>query len=172
VFPPPSEHDRNLSPDLLLEKRSRHDQNLSPDLSLEKRQASCKPYTLLWGRGTLEPGINNNTGFMLGNSIYQQLSKAQPGKWNSVGVNYNADFAGIYCVGMPGGYECMKQLTQLHTQCPQTKFVVGGFSQGAMVAHECVAFVPDDVRKQVAVCLSQSSKLILPKSSKLTNILP
>jgi hypothetical protein len=130
--------------------------------SLEKRQQSCKQHTLVWARGTMEPATNGGIGFMLGKSILNELSSSQPGKWNGVGVKYNPDFAGIYCVGLPGGLNCVDQITALNAKCPSTKFIVGGFSQGAMVAHNCVAFAPAKVKKQIAV----SHLRILPGVSK------
>jgi pimeloyl-ACP methyl ester carboxylesterase len=102
---------------------------------------------------------------MLGRPLLQQLNSAQPGKWDGVGVKYNNGFAGIYCVGLPGGVNCVQQITQLNARCPQTKFIVGGFSQGAMVAHNCAAFAPDKVKKKIAVSNLKTSLLILPGSS-------
>lgn len=119
--------------------------------SLEKRQQPCKQHTLVWARGTMEPSTNGGMGFMFGKSLLNELSSSQPGTWSGVGVKYNPDFAGIYCVGLPGGLNCVDQITTLNARCPSTKFIVGGFSQGAMVAHNCVAFAPAKVKKQIAV---------------------
>lgn len=120
------------------------------DDSLEKRQLSCKPYALVWARGTGEPASNGGMGSMMGKQLLQRLNSAQPGKWNGVGVKYNNGMAGIYCVGLPGGVSCVQEITRLNARCPQTRYIVGGFSQGAMVAHNCAAFAPENVKKKIA----------------------
>jgi len=115
--------------------------------TLEKRQGSCKPYTLLFARGTLEPGAMGST---VGPALSSGLSSSKPGKWRVTGVNYSADIAGDNCIGLPGGVACMNLLNKINKECPETKFVVSGYSQGAMVAHNCVAFATPEARKQVA----------------------
>ncbi|KAF2675229.1 cutinase-domain-containing protein [Microthyrium microscopicum] len=109
--------------------------------TLEERQ-SCKPYSLLFGRGTLE-------GAGLG-LVGRPLASAAGSNWTSQAINYDATMMGINCIGLPGGTKCVDQLNSLASKCPNTKIVVGGYSQGAMVARICVAYATPQARKQVA----------------------
>jgi len=113
----------------------------------ERRQGACKPYTLIFARGTTEPGTMGST---VGPSLSSGLRSAQAGKWDVEGVSYSADIAGDNCIGLPGGVKCMAQINKIAEKCPQTKMVVSGYSQGAMVARNCVAFATPQARKQVA----------------------
>lgn len=44
----------------------------------------------------------------------------------------------------------MTVLNKIAQTCPQTKVVVSGYSQGAMVARNCVGFASDAAKKQVS----------------------
>ncbi|KAF2397846.1 cutinase-domain-containing protein [Trichodelitschia bisporula] len=115
---------------------------------LTPRQAGgCKPYTLVFARGTTEPGT---MGMTVGPTLSSGLKSAMPGKWDVQGVSYTADIAGDNCIGLPGGVKCMAQINKIAAKCPSTKMVVSGYSQGAMVARICVAFAEEKARRQVA----------------------
>jgi hypothetical protein len=111
--------------------------------NLQPRQ-SCKANILLFARGTTEPGT---MGMTVGPALSAQLSS----KFSSVGVSYTADIEGINCIGLPGGVKCRDQLAKLAAQCPTSSFVLGGYSQGAMVARICAAYSTDDVKKRIKV---------------------
>lgn len=120
-------------------------------MTLEERQ-SCKPYALLFGRGTIEPqGLG-----MMG----KPLAAAAGSNWSSQAIVYDASLMGINCVGLPGGTKCVDQLNSLASKCPNSKIVVGGYSQGAMVARICVAYASEQARKQVAVSFQMRPYLI------------
>jgi cutinase len=111
-----------------------------------RQQTTCKPYTLLYARGTFEFGA---LGLTVGPQIKSALEKAQPGKWDIKGIEYNNDMSGNDCVGLPGGMKCLDVLKSTAAQCPDTKFVVSGYSQGAMVAHNCVAYAEEAIKSRV-----------------------
>ncbi|KAF2430231.1 alpha/beta-hydrolase [Tothia fuscella] len=113
---------------------------------LEKRQA-CTPYVLLYARGTTETGD-------LGLTVGPALAAGIRGKdWTVRGISsrdgYYADLPGIYCIGLPGGLACKDVLNKMSKSCPNSKFVTSGYSQGAMVARECVAFAEPEARAKV-----------------------
>ncbi|KAE9981278.1 hypothetical protein BLS_007650 [Venturia inaequalis] len=108
---------------------------------IEKRQGSCKAYSMIWGRGTTELGT-------MGSTVGPMLSTALGREWYVEGVSYTADLAGINCVGLPGGINCIKQIDALSAKCPSTKIVLAGYSQGAMVARICAAFAGEAAKKQ------------------------
>jgi hypothetical protein len=113
--------------------------------NLKPRQAGCKPYSLIFGRGTMErPGVG-----MLG----APLSSSLGSEWHTEAVSYDANLAGINCIGLPGGTKCVGQLNALAQRCPETKIIAGGYSQGAMVSRICVAYASEQAKKQVKVSL-------------------
>jgi hypothetical protein len=109
-----------------------------------RRRQSCKPNILLFARGTTEPGT-------MGMTVGPALSSALGSKFSSVGVSYTADVEGINCIGLPGGVKCRDQLAKLAAQCPSSNFVLGGYSQGAMVARICAAYSTDEIKKRIKV---------------------
>jgi hypothetical protein len=117
---------------------------------LEKQQG-CKPETLLWVRGTIEQGeFGDIMRFGLG--VQKAFSKAG---WGTIGLKdtdgYDAAESNNYCVGLPGGVACIPWLNQQVAKCPNTKFILGGYSQGAMVSRICIAFANEAAKKQVKV---------------------
>lgn len=69
--------------------------------------------------------------------------------WYVEGVSYSADMAGINCVGLPGGINCVKQLDAYAAKCPSAKIVLSGYSQGAMVARICAAYAGEAAKQQI-----------------------
>jgi hypothetical protein len=104
----------------------------------------CYPYTLLFARGTSETGL-------LGGSVGPLLKSSLGPEWYVEGVAYEANTEGIECLGMPGGVQCVKQIDELVERCPETTVVLGGYSQGAMVARVCAAFAGDDAKENIGV---------------------
>ncbi|KAJ5866220.1 hypothetical protein N7534_000773 [Penicillium rubens] len=76
----------------------------------------CKEYTFIFARGTSEMGN-------MGSVVTVQ------------GVTYPADAAGNGMMGGSGGPTMAKLVKQALSQCPKTKVLLGGYSQGAMVVH-------------------------------------
>ena len=107
---------------------------------------TCKPYTLLFARATGEFG---SMGLSVGPALQYNLNSAMPGRWDFKGIEYDNGQTGNDCVGLPGGMICLSVLNQTARVCPDTQIIVGGYSQGAMVAHNCVGYASEDVKKQV-----------------------
>lgn len=95
---------------------------------IEERQiATCKPNILIFVRGTFEPG---DVGLFVGNAVKSGLDSS---KWDVLGVDYDNSLDGDYCLGLPGGLKARQILESTVKQCPNSKFAMGGYSQGAMV---------------------------------------
>jgi hypothetical protein len=126
---------------------------------LEKRDG-CKPETLLWVRGTYEKGEFGAIA-KIGPGVQEAFSKAG---WDTMGLKesdgYDAAPANNYCVGLPGGVACVPWLNSLAAKCPNTKFVLGGYSQGAMVSRICIAFANDAAKKAVKVSITSKTQLL------------
>jgi cutinase len=99
----------------------------------------------------------------MGMSVGPSLKGALSSSWHVEGIDYDASMLGDYCVGLPGGVQCKKQLEALVTKCPNTKVVTSGYSQGAMVARICAAFASETAKKRIAVNLSISYSINVTK---------
>jgi len=103
----------------------------SSQISTAKR-ATCSPYTLIFARGTFEAGTLGDT---VGPALEFGLDAAAFGKWDIEGVSYDASEAGDDCLGLPGGAAATSLLESYVSSCPDTKIILSGYSQGAMVVH-------------------------------------
>jgi hypothetical protein len=148
--PPPSYNPKGSTPKASSSKREVAQEPETVQAPVEKRQA-CKEYALFYARGTLEPASTNNLGITMGSNIQSAIDKAMPGKWHTQGVQYPAALADNFCVGLPGGYNCMQQLNKYHESCPNTKLALAGYSQGGMVVRNCAAFISDSARSKIIV---------------------
>ncbi|EFQ35324.1 cutinase [Colletotrichum graminicola] len=104
---------------------------------IDARKASgCKAVTVLFARGTTEMGT---LGTVVGPGLQKALQSALGA--DSVtfeGVSYPADSFGISAEGVgsgPGSKAMTSQASEWLSKCPETKLVLTGYSQGAMVVH-------------------------------------
>ncbi|KAJ4293260.1 hypothetical protein N0V90_008542 [Kalmusia sp. IMI 367209] len=93
----------------------------------------CTGLTVIFARGTSETG---NVGTIAGPPMFKSLrSKLGGGKVTIQGVNYPADAAGNANLGASGGPKMAELVKAAKSQCPDSKIIVSGYSQGAMVVH-------------------------------------
>ncbi|EKG20603.1 Cutinase [Macrophomina phaseolina MS6] len=113
-------------------------------------QGSCKPVTLIFARGTFEL---SNMGSVVGPSLAQDLGQAIGTQNLAVqGVNYAADVGGIFTeiTGGAGTQAMLSVAQQALSKCPDTKLVLSGYSQGAMLVHNTASRMGDAASKVVA----------------------
>jgi cutinase len=121
----------------------------SSDAALTKRQyngdtfnqltdgTACRPVTVLFARGTTSPGNVGEAGSE-GPAFFNALASALGGASRLAiqGVNYSASVLGFLAGGdAAGGTTLFNLINQAATQCPNTKIVVSGYSQGAQLVH-------------------------------------
>ncbi|KAL4997039.1 cutinase-domain-containing protein [Aspergillus recurvatus] len=92
----------------------------------------CKDLTFIFARGTSEMG---NMGTVVGPKVSQALNSLTGNRVATQGVDYPADSAGNTNMGGSGGPKMASLVETALKQCPDTKVVLGGYSQGAMVVH-------------------------------------
>jgi len=93
----------------------------------------CTPLTVIFARGTGESG---NIGTVAGPPMFKSLrSKLGASGVTVQGITYPASSAGNANQGADGGPEMAKLVKQALSECPNTKVVVSGYSQGGMVVH-------------------------------------
>lgn len=90
--------------------------------------ASCADVEVVFARGTSElPGLG-----LAGGPFVNALKSDLAGKSvNSYAVQYAADI--LQTSAGPGATAMTNHVTSVAAQCPNTKFVLGGYSQGASV---------------------------------------
>ncbi|KAI9041092.1 carbohydrate esterase family 5 protein [Aspergillus affinis] len=96
----------------------------------------CKELTFIFARGTTEMG---NMGSVVGPPVAQNLNSLTGNKVAVQGVDYPASAEGNAMLGAAGGPKMASLVQQALKQCPKTKVVLGGYSQGAMVVHNAAS---------------------------------
>ncbi|KAK7747906.1 hypothetical protein SLS53_001158 [Cytospora paraplurivora] len=121
----------------------------------------CRTVTVIYARGTGQEGnIGESTD--VGPLFLDDLA-AIVGTENlaAQGVNYTADILGFEEGGDATGSALLANLATLaYTQCPDTKLVLSGYSQGAQLVHNAAKQISSDVTDFVA-----AGKLSQPTSS-------
>lgn len=99
---------------------------VAPQL-LPQAFASCPGVEVVFARGTDEPPGVGKVGAAFVDALRQQTSKSV----GSYGVNYpaNKDFL----AAADGANDASNHIQQMAGNCPNTKLVLGGYSQGAAV---------------------------------------
>ncbi|PSR75846.1 cutinase-domain-containing protein [Coniella lustricola] len=109
--------------------------NASP-LPESSARSSCTTYTLLFARGTTETGtLGTVVGPGLETSVQSALGTSQV---TVQGVTYAADVAGITSEATgsgPGSVAMAQDAATALSSCPNTKLILTGYSQGAIVVH-------------------------------------
>jgi cutinase len=91
----------------------------------------CSAVTLIFARGTTEVG---NMGTCIGPDLATELRKQIP-SLSVQGVDYPANSAGDTRYGASGGPYMAMLAREARLQCPDTKIVLAGYSQGARCLH-------------------------------------
>lgn len=106
--------------------------------------SSCAEYTLIFARGTAEPG---NMGVLVGPPLVWALQDIVGDSGLTIqGVNdYSASVEGYLEGGDPDGSANLASLVnEAYSSCPDTKLIVGGYSQGCQIVHNGIAEADTD----------------------------
>ncbi|KFY75163.1 hypothetical protein V499_04862 [Pseudogymnoascus sp. VKM F-103] len=114
--------------------------------------SACKAVTVIFARGTTESG---NVGALVGPPFFSALATAIGTENLAVqGVDYPADIAGFLAGGDAAGSKKMAELVgQAFTQCPDTKVVMSGYSQGGQLVHNAANQLSADNSAKVAAAV-------------------
>jgi len=97
----------------------------------QARAQGCAAVDVVVARGTQEPGY---LGSAVGDPLFAQLQRRVPASLSGYRVNYPADLTNIYSVG-DGSADLVAHLANQAAACPDQRFVLVGYSQGAVVVH-------------------------------------
>jgi len=103
---------------------------------------TCAKNILIWAKGTFEPG---SYGVFVGPSFTTGL----PSSWTTVGVDYDANVPGDFCLGLPGGMVAKDMINQAVQKCPESDIYLSGYSQGAMVVRNGLAYANPEAKTHV-----------------------
>ncbi|KAH7067107.1 cutinase-domain-containing protein [Paraphoma chrysanthemicola] len=96
-------------------------------------ESCCTDMTVIFARGTGETG---NVGTVSGPPMFKALrSKLGNDRVKVQGVDYPASAGGNANQGADGGKKMAELVAKALSQCPNTKVIVSGYSQGGMVVH-------------------------------------
>lgn len=101
--------------------------------------AACSDLDFVDARGTGEPGT---LGLIVGDPLYTALKKHISGKSiSSYAVNYPASLESGSA--SKGNADLVKHVTDQAAACPNQKFILGGYSQGANVVDNSIGISSD-----------------------------
>ncbi|MGE5697514.1 MAG: cutinase family protein [Candidatus Sericytochromatia bacterium] len=99
--------------------------------------APCPDVAVVFARGTDEPGGIGRVGQAFTDALQAQI----PGRTVSAyGVNYPASYD--FLAAQDGAIDATAYIRKIATQCPSTRFVLGGYSQGAAVMDMLIGIPP------------------------------
>lgn len=99
--------------------------------------ATCPDVAVVFARGTDEPGGIGRVGQAFADALQAQI----PGRTVSTyGVNYPASYD--FLAAQDGAIDATSYIRKTATQCPSTRFVLGGYSQGAAVMDMLIGIPP------------------------------
>ncbi|CAI6327552.1 unnamed protein product [Periconia digitata] len=116
----------------------------------------CREVTLIYARGTTQDG-NVGDAASEGPTFFNALAAALGGTSRLAvqGVDYAANVFGFLLGGDPAGVTKMGELiNQAATQCPSTKIVLSGYSQGAQVSQKAARGLSASVAGRVNAVLN------------------
>ncbi|PNH43695.1 hypothetical protein VD0004_g3840 [Verticillium dahliae] len=112
------------------------------------QNAPCAAVTVVFARGTTEPG---SVGLIAGPPFFDALRDQLGAETLAVqGVAYPATFAGFNRNGTDGVPSMTAFVDQAATRCPDTKIVMAGYSQGALVVRSTAAALPAGTMAKVS----------------------
>lgn len=99
--------------------------------------ATCPDYELIFGRGTSEPaGIGR-----VGQALADQLRASMGNRTlDTYGVNYPASYD--FLTAADGAVDATNRMATMAERCPSTRFILGGYSQGAAVVDMLMGIPP------------------------------
>lgn len=99
--------------------------------------ASCPDVAVVFARGTDEPSGVGRVGQAFADALQAQI----PGRTvTTYGVNYPASYD--FLAAQDGAIDATQFIRKTATQCPSTRFVLGGYSQGAAVMDMLIGIPP------------------------------
>ncbi|ETS82866.1 hypothetical protein PFICI_04742 [Pestalotiopsis fici W106-1] len=112
----------------------------------------CGDVVIVFARGTSEPG---NVGSLVGPPFFNEMRERLSTQGKSLAVqgvdDYVADVEGFLQGGDTKGSQRMADLiTQAQTQCPSSKVIMSGYSQGGQLVHNAAKLLPQSTMSDLS----------------------
>jgi cutinase len=104
---------------------------VTTNLGLRAQAGGCAAVDVVVARGTQEPGY---LGSVIGDPLYGTLLQALPVSAGAYRVNYPADLLDPASLSV-GTQDMTNHVIQQSVMCPDQRFILVGYSQGAAVVH-------------------------------------
>ncbi|KAL8383200.1 hypothetical protein RB595_006792 [Gaeumannomyces hyphopodioides] len=116
---------------------------------------ACRDVTLIYARGTSQQG-NVGDPAAVGPLMFNALAAILGADRLAVqGVTYAANVLGFLLGGDPNGANTMAgHVARATTQCPNTKIILSGYSQGAQLVHRAAGQLTAEVAGRVTAALT------------------
>ncbi|PVH77980.1 carbohydrate esterase family 5 protein [Cadophora sp. DSE1049] len=137
-----------------LESQSTSDALADPVINENGLSGACKDVTVLFAKGTGENG-NMGDGSSPGPAWAAAIRASLGTERVAVqGIEYDASVLGYLLGGSPSGSTTyLNTINQASTQCPNTKIVVGGYSQGGQILHNAAEKLSAAVTARIAAAV-------------------
>lgn len=99
--------------------------------------ATCPDVEVVFARGTSEPAGIGRVGQALVDTLTPEIGNRTVGAY---GVNYPATYD--FLAAADGAADASNHIAAMSAQCPSTRFVLGGYSQGAAVMDMLMGIPP------------------------------
>ncbi|KJZ72544.1 hypothetical protein HIM_08068 [Hirsutella minnesotensis 3608] len=122
-------------------------------VSPTRNDIECGDVRIVWARGTCNPGT---VGVNEGPALFEALDAVLRPAHLTLGVEgfvYPANLDDFLARNPANGPALASTVRAAMARCPESKFVLGGFSQGAMVVHDAARALGPDMSKVSAVVL-------------------
>ncbi|RGP78906.1 cutinase [Fusarium longipes] len=115
----------------------------------------CRPVTMIYARGTTQAG-NVGDSAAVGPVLFNNLaSRIGLNNLAVQGVTYPANVAGFLAGGDAAGSRTMATLiSRAASQCPSTKIIISGYSQGAQLVHNAAGMLSASVANRVTAAVT------------------
>lgn len=110
---------------------------LPAGISPAAHAATCPEVQFVFARGTSEPAGLGRVGAALSNQLAAQMGSRSYGVY---AVNYPATYD--FLAAADGAVDATNHIATMAQNCPSTRFVLGGYSQGAAVVDMLMGIPP------------------------------
>ncbi|CEI39834.1 unnamed protein product [Fusarium venenatum] len=133
----------------------------------------CRPVTMIYARGTTQAG-NVGDSAAVGPVLFNNLaSRIGLNNLAVQGVTYPANIAGYLAGGDAAGSRTMATLiAQAASQCPSTKIIISGYSQGAQLVHNAAGMLSASVTNRVTADVCAAVTFGDPKRNQAFGTIP
>ncbi|KAF2224798.1 cutinase [Elsinoe ampelina] len=139
-------------------------------INANELNGACREVTFIFARGSTEAG---NMGTIIGPPVSDGLKRRF--STATQGVDYPARLAtnfGLNNADPTGVRDMQSKLRSIAGRCPNTKIVVGGYSQGAAITHQALETLDSATRNMIVGAVTFGDTRNLQDGGRIPNYPP